>query len=213
MPPKAKFTKEEIVAAAVDIIRTSNVEDITAQALAKRLGTSTRPVFTYFSTLEELRAAATEEARRIYNTYAERGLAMTPAFKGFAMEYIGFAIQEPSLFRLLFMRKAKTMSLFEFLDREGHLYPIRQAVQATFHLDQEQADWLYENMWTYAHGIATLCASEVVSFTREEISEKLGSLCRGLLMNLHAPKDPRTAVMPGKDTVIAGSMDDYTKAL
>ncbi len=80
MPPKAKFTREEIVAVAVDIIRDSGVEAITAKEIGKRMGTSTRPMFTWFKTVEELRAAAAEEARQIYNRYAERGLSMTPPF-------------------------------------------------------------------------------------------------------------------------------------
>ncbi len=212
MPPKAKFTRDEIIDAAVDIIRDSSIEAITAQELGRRMGSSSRPMFTWFNTLEELRAAAKERARSIYNEYAERGLAMTPAFKGFAMEYVRFAGEEPSLFRLLFMRRGEPMNLLEFLDREGHLQPIRETIMETFHLDRAQADWLYENMWLYAHGIAALCASEVVQMTETEISEKLGTLCRGLLMSLHTPRDERTAILPGRETLMPGSVEDYMKA-
>lgn len=212
MPPKAKFTREEIVAVAVDIIRDSGVEAITAKEIGKRMGTSTRPMFTWFKTVEELRDAATEEARRIYNGYAERGISMTPAFKGFGMEYIRFATEEPSLFRLLFMRKTEQNSPLEFLGVEGHLPQIREAAMTTFHLDADQADWLYENLWIYVHGIATLCASEALRFTQEDISQKLGNLCRGLLMSLKAPRDERTGLIPGVGTVVPGSVEDYMKA-
>lgn len=44
MTPKAKFTRQEIVEAAVDIARRAPLEAITAQELASVLGTSTRPV-------------------------------------------------------------------------------------------------------------------------------------------------------------------------
>ena len=44
MPPKAKFTRQEIIDRAP-------LEAVTAQELASVLGTSTRPVFTYFRTL------------------------------------------------------------------------------------------------------------------------------------------------------------------
>lgn len=76
MPPKAKFTRQEIIDAAVDIARRASLEAITAQELASVLGTSTRPVFTYFRTLEEVRAAVVEEAGKIYGRYVERGLSM-----------------------------------------------------------------------------------------------------------------------------------------
>lgn len=207
--PKPKYTKEQLVETAVDIIRENSVSAITAQEIAKRLGTSTRPVFTYFNTLEELRTAATLKARQLYNTYAERGLAMTPAFKGYAMEYIRFATEEPSLFRLLFMSKSRQQTLLHYLDQEGHLLVIRQAVRDTFRLEEAQADWLYENMWTYAHGIATLCASEAVQFTEGEIAEKLGTLCRSLLIALHMPKDERTGIVPGVGISLPGSVEEY----
>lgn len=209
MAPKPKYTKEQIVDTAVDIIRDSCVENITAQEIARRLHTSTRPVFTYFNTLEDLRTAAILRAKQLYNAYADRGLAMTPAFKGYAMEYIHFAAQEPSLFRLLFMGKSRQQSLLRFLDMEGHLPVVREALMTTFHLTPEQADWLYQNMWLYAHGLAALCASEAVHFTQTEIAEKLGVLCRGLLITLHAPKDERTQIVPGQDVSLPGSVEDY----
>lgn len=97
MPPKAKFTRQEIIDAAVDIARRAPLEAVTAQELASVLGTSTRPVFTYFRTLEEVRAAVVEEAGKIYGRYVERGLSMNPPFKGYGMETIRFAREEPNL--------------------------------------------------------------------------------------------------------------------
>ena len=105
MPPKAKFTRQEIVDAAVEIARRAPLEAVTAQELASVLGTSTRPVFTYFRTLEEVRAAVVEEAGKIFGRYVERGLSMNPPFKGYGMETIRFAREEPNLFRLLFLRR------------------------------------------------------------------------------------------------------------
>lgn len=211
MAPKPKFTKEQMVDTAVDIIRDGSITAITAQEIARRLGTSTRPVFTYFNTLEELRRAAAHRARQLYNAYAERGLQMTPAFKGYAMEYIRFGKEEPSLFRLLFMSKSGQQSLIEYLDREGHLGRIRRAVMDTFHLGEEKADWLYENMWLYAHGIATLCATGAVEFTEAEIALRLGTLCRALLISLHASKDDRTQIIPGTNVAMEGSVEEYMK--
>lgn len=210
MPPKPKFTREQIIAAALDIARDSGIESITAQEVGKRLGTSTRPMFTYFDTVEELREAATEAARELYNGYAERGLSLMPPFKGFAMEYIRFAREEPSLFRLLFMRKAKAGDLEDFLNGEGHFERVVEAVEHTFHLSHEDAAWLYRNMWLYAHGAATTCATEVIEFSDDEISERLGVICRGLLMSLHAPKDERVGIIPGADVTMPGSIESYT---
>ncbi|WP_165172898.1 TetR/AcrR family transcriptional regulator [Adlercreutzia sp. ZJ242] len=209
MPPKAKFTREQIVEAALDIIRDKGVGAVTAQAVAKQLDASTRPMFTYFDTVEDLRVAATDEAWRIYDERVVQGLALTPAFKGFGMACVRFAVEEPSLFRLLFMRKSERTSMDEFLEREGHLDDVLDAVMSTFCIDRGQAKWLYENMLIYVHGVATMCASGVVRFTDEEVAERLGMLCRGLLMVLLAPADERTAVIPGPDVAFDGSLENY----
>ena len=45
MPPKPKYTKEQLVGTAVDIIREEGVRAVTAQALAARLHVTPPSVF------------------------------------------------------------------------------------------------------------------------------------------------------------------------
>ena len=134
---------------------------------------------------------------------------MTPPFKGFGMESIRFATEEPNLFRLLFMGKTERNSTLEFLKHEEHMAQIRSAIMNTFRIEASEADWLYVNLRIYNHGIAVLCATGTLHFTEEDDAQKLGSLCRGLLMCLKAPKDVRTDIIPGVDTVIPGGFDRY----
>lgn len=158
MPPKAKFTRQEIIDAVVDIARRAPLEAVTAQELASVLGTSTRPVFTYFRTLEEVRAAVVAEAGKIYGRYVERGLSMNPPFKGYGMETIRFAREEPNLFRLLFLCRRDTA---EFPPTENHSADIRRAIRETFSLTDAQADELHRHLWIYVHGLCTLIVAGV----------------------------------------------------
>ena len=57
MPPKPKFSKEEIIAAALDLVRAKGMEGLTARELGQRLGSSARPIFTVFSSMEEVQDA------------------------------------------------------------------------------------------------------------------------------------------------------------
>ena len=52
MPPKAKFTKDEMINAALAITRRSGIETVTAREMAAELGVSTRPIFTYFKSID-----------------------------------------------------------------------------------------------------------------------------------------------------------------
>ena len=56
MPPKVKFQKEEIVRAALKVVREQGIDAVTAREVAKELGVSPRPIFTYYDTMEQLRS-------------------------------------------------------------------------------------------------------------------------------------------------------------
>ena len=56
MPPKAKFSKEEIVTTALAMVKQQGIEALTARSLAKELGSSARPIFTVFASMEEVQA-------------------------------------------------------------------------------------------------------------------------------------------------------------
>lgn len=66
MPPKAKFTKEQIVNAALDIIRENGTSELTARALGKRLGSSACPIFTVFDNMEEVLTETVKAAKILY---------------------------------------------------------------------------------------------------------------------------------------------------
>ena len=185
MPPKAKFTKEEIVKAALDLVRTEGQEALTARALGERLGSSARPVFTVFQSMEEVQQEVVAAARRLYAQYVEQGLCQTemPAFKGAGMQYIRFAIQEPKLFRLLFMaeypQKPGVQEVLPVI--EEHYLQILQSVQSCHSLEEPAAEWLYRHLWVYTHGIAVLCATKMCRFTAEEIGRMLTEVCIAML--------------------------------
>ena len=52
MPPKQKYTQEFIIEQATRII--ANGEEITARALAEKIGCSTQPIFSQFADMEML---------------------------------------------------------------------------------------------------------------------------------------------------------------
>ena len=94
MPPKAKFTKEQIIAAGLDIIRVEGLENLSARAIGKRLGSSACPIFTVFENMDEVQAEVKKAAAALYGEYIKEGLKETPAFKGVGMQYIRFAIRD-----------------------------------------------------------------------------------------------------------------------
>ena len=171
MPPKAKFTKQEIINAGLQILRKSDISCVTAREIAKCLHTSPRPIFTTFKNMNEVIEGIEKEARNIYSSYVHEGLKQDLAFKGVGNAYITFAIKEPKLFQLLFMRKQdQEMGINKILPEiEDNYEEIVKSISDNYPVDRETAIELYRHLWIYSHGIATLCATSMCKFTGEEI--------------------------------------------
>lgn len=61
MPPKAKFTKQQIVDAAFKIANKEGFESITIRKVADTLGASIAPIYVNFKNLDELKYALAEK--------------------------------------------------------------------------------------------------------------------------------------------------------
>lgn len=182
MPPKAKFTKEEILSAALDLVRDKGYDALTARALGSRLGSSPRPIFTVFSDMKEVEDGIIRLAKNLYGEYVKRGLSQTPKFRGVGIEYIMFSINEPKLFKLLFMKEHSSVPpLTEVLQLIEESYmDILSSITETYGLEKEKAEKLYRHLWIYSHGIASLCATNMCRFSPEEISDMLTEVFIGI---------------------------------
>ncbi|MBO4902134.1 MAG: TetR/AcrR family transcriptional regulator [Lachnospiraceae bacterium] len=196
MPPKPKYTKDQLIDVAVDIIRADGIKAITAQSLAAKLHVTPPSVFSHFSTVEDIREAAIERTREIYDTYVQKGLSMNPPFKGFAMQFVQFAVDEPMLFQLLFASRKDDPRFEEYSLMEGHTEFILKAIRDTFPLTEEECQELYIYTSIFTHGIASMTATGACLFSEEETAELLGKSCRGFLMAIHAPEDAHTDMIP-----------------
>ena len=193
MPPKAKFTKEDIIDAGLAILRERDISAVTAREIGNYLGSSARPIFTVFDNMGEvlngIEAKAREiyseyvEQREIYSEYVEQGLQQTPAFKGVGQSYIQFAINEPKLFQLLFMRKTSgNIGVNRILPEIDDNYTdILKSITNEYPVSADDAVILYRHLWIYSHGIATLCATSMCRFTEVEIGIMLTEVFKALL--------------------------------
>lgn len=186
MPPKAKFTKDEIIEAAVGIVREEGFSALTARVLGARLGSSARPVFTVFQGMEEVQQAVIRRAKEIYGEYVEEGLSDDIPFRGVGTQYILFSIREPKLFQILFMKEQKKMpelsGVLPLID--DNYGKILLSIEQSYGLKGPSAERLYRHMWIYSHGIAALCATGMCRFTGEEIKGMLAEAGKGILKNM-----------------------------
>lgn len=190
MPPKPKFTPEEIVDAALKLVRERGVDALTARELGARLGTSSRPIFTAFKGMDEVKAAVKAKAAEHFKSYTENFTDFSPAFKKMGMMMVSFAIDEPMLYRLLFMQESAEPSDFReaFADIGLMAEENLAVLQNDYLISPEQAKIMLDNLWIYSFGIGALCAMKVCTFTEDEIAAMLGRSFRGMMMLIKSDK-------------------------
>ncbi len=172
MPPRQRYTKEQVLAAATEIVRTAGMPALTARALGNKLNCSVAPIFSAFESMETLVAEVVKEIKRIYAEYIKEGLTQKLPFKGVGLKHIEFARREPNFYRILFMSEnCKNMDDFMLLDDNNYL--ILSALESFWGLDEATARSLHKDIAIYTYGIAVMCATNSCLFSDEEISDRL----------------------------------------
>ena len=169
MPPKVKFQKEDIVSAALDVVRQKGIDAVTAREVAKALKVSVGPIFTWFETMEQLKAEVFERAKGHYREYIERGLTGPIPFLGVWQQYLRFAKDEPELYRLLFLTRPGSASggAMEALRFSQDL--ARESLMCVYNLDANMADSYFRNIWLVAFSFATLIVTDDCPYSEKEM--------------------------------------------
>ena len=100
MPPKPKFTREEVIQAALQLVSRKGMDGLTARELGESLGSSARPIFTLFKNMEELQTEVRAAAMRRFETYGNQISGDMPLFKQIGMRVVLFGMEEPKLYRV-----------------------------------------------------------------------------------------------------------------
>lgn len=190
MPPKAKYTREEIIEAAFEMAREHGMEAVVARKLGERLGISSSPIFTAFENMDELHQEVRKRAMEHFESYVGDALNYTPAFKYVGVRMIQFAVEEPKLFQLLYMQEHEKSQKFEDLVGElGDTTEVCLSVmERDYSLTRQEAKLLFEQVWLHTFGICVLAANRVCHFTPEEISTMLSIEFQGTLMLIKSGK-------------------------
>lgn len=169
MPPKVKFQKDEIVTAALNVARRDGIDAVTAREVARELGVSVGPIFTWFDTMDELKTQVYERARERYRAAIIRGLDEPLPFLGLWHQYIRFAREEPELYKLLYLTKPGPVSggATEALRLSQEL--ARPSIMRVYNLDAEAADSFFRDIWLAAFSFATLIVTGECAWTDEQI--------------------------------------------
>ena len=203
-------TKEKILSAALDLVRSGGPSALTARSLSARLECGANAIFSAFGSIQGIRDAVREEARKLYRKRVGDGFALNPPFKGFGIAFIWFAMDEPYLFSMIMESQSKPDSYKDYIDSHvGFKAECLSAIAGTFGLHGKDAETLYYQLILVALGLASTCTCGKSPLTIPQASEILGKNVRAFLMVIRAGNDEREGFIPNAGGGPGGEVDSY----
>lgn len=181
MPPKAKINKTMILNAALNLTRKRGFEAVNARSIAKELQCSTRPVFTCYQNMEELKKEFLLFAYEYYERYVseyEKTVPVKP-YLLFPLSYVEFAREETNLFKLLFvsdmdLEMGEEKDFYKENDNEKRVLDFSEKTG----IELQRAKKIFLDLFLYTHGIAALTGSKNIDFGRETVEKMVDGFLR-----------------------------------
>lgn len=183
MPPKAKITRDMVIAAAFEVARKTGAENINARTVSKKLNCSTQPVMYHFATIEELKRAAYEKSNVFHTEYLMNIPEMQEdVMLGIGLNYIRFAVEEPHLFRFLFQSGFAVENSFMEMINSEELTPVISAMQKEMNMNTEQTKEVFITLALFVHGYASIIVNNSLEYDENLISTHLKRVYAGAVL-------------------------------
>ena len=171
MPPKTKYSRDDVIQAATEVVDNHGLDSLTARSVAARLGSSTAPVYSHFATMDELALGVmkkTTEELLAYTTRPYTDRVFLNMGTGVAM----FACEHRGLYRALLLEGNGYGEVVSgFLDTL--LTNMKKDSRFTALSDAERHR-LLTKMWIFTHGLASLiCVGLVKDCSQDYIIRAL----------------------------------------
>lgn len=115
MPPKSKFSKNDIIDVAFEIAKVKGVSQITARSVASKLQSSVAPIYVHFNTIEDLVGAVIERIMDLSERLILKQKGHN-AFEKIGKASLAFAKDYPVLFREMTLSPHSYMDSYETLE-------------------------------------------------------------------------------------------------
>ncbi len=159
MPPKNKYTRKGIIAAAFELARIQGIKGLTARKIAGVLKSSTAPVYSQFKNMPEVEKEIYKESKDLLLEYTKRTYTKYP-FRNIGIGIVLFARDEKMLFRSLFMENHDFKDVInEFIDQA---FDSMRTDSRFDGLNDDARRSILQKSWLFTHGLATMICAGVV---------------------------------------------------
>ncbi|MFA1822816.1 TetR/AcrR family transcriptional regulator [Virgibacillus oceani] len=180
MPPKNKFSKEQIVDAAFHIADTEGIDSMTIRKVADQLGSSIAPIYVNFKDVEELKRAVVKKVVAVSQRMLNEQNTGSP-FGDIGFASLQFAKKHPMLFRDFVMKQNDYLLDYDQEMGDELLVQMKKDPELEGFTDEELKIILFK-MRAFQTGLSVMVAnglSEILDI--EEMKEMLDSVAEDVV--------------------------------
>ncbi len=156
------YSYENIIEAALEILREDGWRAVTTRAIAKKIGSSTMPIYSRVKSVDDLDKDVRIKVREILKEFQRRPVT-SDTLLNVAFGYVAFARDETNLFRYLYLERPEKLSSEDssgmsetFVSDFGDDSEEQKALE---NLQRTGHDELVQYTWIFVHGLAMLVSS------------------------------------------------------
>lgn len=173
MPPKNKFSKEEIIEAAFQIAKEEGMGGITIRKIATKLGSSIAPIYVNFKDVEELKGEVISKISQISNEIILKQ-DTGDKFLNIGIASVKFAQQYSVIFKDLIVKSNTYMESYDSQVMHNIIKAMKEEEELKIFTEEELKDILMK-MRAFQVGLSLMAANESLAseLTDEKIIEML----------------------------------------
>lgn len=167
--PKQRITKEMVVNAAFELARSGGMEQVMVKTIAKKIGCSVQPIYSYCKNMENLRQDVTERVKHFVREYVASHIDRNDPFRSTGQAYIQLTREEPYLFKIFILHRRDGISSLDDLYRSEADGQIPAFLAENLNISVGQAKQLHLDMLIYTIGIGTIFSVTLPGIPSDEI--------------------------------------------
>ena len=164
MPPRKRILREDVLDAAIRVIRRGGAPALSVRHIAGELACSTQPIYSQFGSLEGLLEALPAYAGEKYLRFCSR------SYKGFALAVLRFAREEKELFKFLYLRRRKPG---ERLLEDVNYQTTIDLLSRNLEMPPERAREMHRQMQYHCYALGVMIATDYLDLSDGEMGREL----------------------------------------
>ncbi len=165
MKQPSVYSREQIISAALELVREDGWKKVTTRAIAKKLGSSTMPIYSHVHSVEELENEIRLKARQLLKA-DQRKKYSEHVLLNLAFGYVAFARDEKKLFRFLYLESPSQLDLENGAGmKESFLAEFGEDTEEGIALKELKVsgqEAVIQYTWIFTHGLAMLVNAETI---------------------------------------------------